>query len=100
MIDAFWMFPVVYFGLIFGLAVALSSWIAHDKRREKRIRDMVYNNESWCNENCRHYEECMSNHKDPDDAWAELEDYCCNCPMAKAIDVWERDQQIKKRGSV
>ena len=87
---------LVYFSALTGLGIAMSCWIAHDKRKDRRIKAMVYDNESWCQQNCRLLNECFSRYKDPDDAWHELEDYCCNCPMAKAIDVWE---QTKKRGA-
>jgi hypothetical protein len=36
---------------------------------------------------------CHSNHKDPDDAWKELEDYCMSCPMAEALyEKWEESK--------
>jgi hypothetical protein len=86
---------LIYFSLLTGLAIAMSSWIAHDKRRDRRIKAMVYNNDSWCQHNCKSLEECFSRYKDPDEAWREIEEICCDCPMAKAIDIWE---QAQKRG--
>ena len=97
LVDIVLMIPVAVIALAIGVAVALCSCISHDKRKADRIKNMVYNNESWCQQNCRHYEECYSNHKDPDDAWDELEDYCCECPMAMAVDVWEEEESKRKR---
>ena len=89
---------LIYFSVLIGLAIAMSSWIAHDKRREKRIRNMVYDSESWCQQHCRYLEDCWNKNKDPDEAWKELDDHCCNCPMSMAIDVLERDKAMKERG--
>ena len=96
LIDVMWFIPFAVVCLTVGIGIALASCIAHDRIKEDRIKKMVYDRDSWCQDNCRHYAECYSVHEDPDDAWKELEDYCCQCPMAKAIDVWEQEQ--KKRG--
>ena len=96
MIEIVWFVPVIYVAVTIGVAITLGSWIAYDKRRENRIKSMVYDCNSWCDANCRHHEYCFSQHEDPDDAWKELESYCMECPMAKAVDVWE--QQMQKEG--
>lgn len=98
LIDVMLLIPVAIICVTAGIGLALGSCIAHDKRKEKRIREMVCNDESWCNQNCKHYTYCFGIHGDPDEAWKELEDYCCQCPMARAIDEWEKSQEVKKRG--
>lgn len=92
-----WIFPVGWLFLCIGAAMAMSAWIVHDKNREKRVKKMVMSTDSWCSQTCRHYEECFSNHKDPDDALKELDDYCYSCPMAMAIDEWEQREAAKQR---
>ena len=98
LVDVALLIPVAIICVTAGIGIALGSCIAHDKRKSNRVKRMVYDSESWCQQNCKHLEDCYSRYEDPDDAWIELEDFCCNCPMAKAIDVWEREQEIKKRG--
>lgn len=97
LVDVILLLPVAVIALTIGIAVALGSSIAHDKRKEKRIMNMVLDSESWCQRNCRLLEECYSNNEDPDDAWKVLDNYCCECPMAKAIDVWEQEKEKQKR---
>lgn len=98
MISIAWFIPVVYFSLIIGMAATVSTWIMYDKRKEKRLEERVLDNESWCKANCKCYEWCISNYTNQGDAWDALEDFCINCPMRKAAEILERDQQIKKRG--
>ena len=93
-----WLFMVAWLSITVGVAIVLSCWIASEKRRNRRIKKMVFSNDSWCNLNCRHFEECMSKCGEMDDVWDELEDYCVNCPMSKAIEVWETQEEIKRRG--
>ena len=57
--------------------------------RRKRIKAIVRDQWSWCSQNCLTYEMCDSNHKDPDDVWKELEDYCSRCPLMANIEMWE-----------
>ena len=94
-----WILPVAWVFLCIGIAMALSTWIMYDKRKDKRIKKMVMSDDSWCWQNCKHLEECFSKHKDPDDAMKELDDeYCWECPMAKAIDEWIQQEAMKQRG--
>ena len=98
MIDIAWFIPVVYFSLLLGTVVTLSTWIMHDKRKEKRLDKIIADNESWCQKNCKNAEWCGENYKDPDDAQDALEDFCINCPMRRAFEIIERDNLTKKRG--
>jgi hypothetical protein len=91
-----WFIPVIYFSLLLGMATTITTWIMHDKRNEKRLKEKVLDSESWCQQNCKNYEWCYSNYKDPDDAFDALEDLCISCPMSKAMAILERDQQIKR----
>lgn len=92
-----WILPVVWLSVCVGISLALSSWIVHDKHKTKRIMKMVINEKSWCRNNCKHYDYCFENNESVYDALKELAEYCTRCPMAKAVEVWERDQ-MKKGG--
>lgn len=91
--------PVAWLSICIGIALALSTWIVYDKRRDKRIKRMAMSDDSWCWENCKHLEECFATHKDPDKAMnALVKEYCDDCPMAKAVEEWEQQEAIKQRG--
>ena len=98
LIDVVLLIPVAVIAFTIGVGIALGSCISHDKRKANRVKRMVISSDSWCQHNCRYCDECYSKHKDPDNAWKELEDHCIDCPMAKAIDVWEEQEIIKERG--
>lgn len=97
MIGYGWILSVAWICISLGAAMALSAWIVHDKHKDKIIKKLVMDDDSWCSANCRHYAECYINHKDPDDAWKKLEEYCYECPMAKAIYEWEVENETRKR---
>ena len=90
-----WIIPIAWFSLVIGIAIALASWIAYDKRKEKRLRKMILESDSWCWANCRRLESCYGKHKDPDEAWKELQDYCSECPLARSIELMHREGEIK-----
>ena len=77
----------VIFGIFVGIAITLFAWISYDKVQENKRIDQMFNPEEWCIEHCKLYEECHSNHEDPDDAMDELVNkYCIDCPISKATD--------------
>ena len=94
-----WILPAVWLGICIGAAMALSTWIVRDKHKTNRIKEMVMKDDSWCIENCEKWAYCHSRHKDPDDAWKELEEYCYDCPLALAIEDWEEKERLKKKCS-
>ena len=80
------------FLVIIAVIVGLLAWYIEDNRRWRIARKMFNDPESWCYKNCKLHEECFSNHKDPDDAWDELQDYCSKCPMMCAVEeMMEKD---------
>lgn len=93
MIEVVWFFPVIWIAVTAGIAIALSSWIVYDKHREKRLMRMVQDPDYWCSDNCKNYDWCFSNYKDPDDALDALEDFCIQCPMRKALEEYELKQR-------
>ena len=93
-----WILPVAWFSICVGIALALSSWIVHDKHRMKKIMHMVLDEKSWCNKNCKMFDYVFEHNEDAYQALKELGEYCWECPMAKAVEVWEREQAIKNRG--
>jgi hypothetical protein len=82
--------------LIFVFAGICINTLHTEGKRQKRIKSIVRDSESWCSKNCITYEMCHINHKDPDDAWKELEDYCMSCPMAEALyEKWEEEVKCR-----
>ena len=77
------------FLLIVAAIVGFLCWWAEDCRRWRKVRRMVEDCNWWCEQNCKLCEQCNANHDDPDDVWKELEEYCTNCPMMVAVDMWE-----------
>ena len=88
---------IAWIALSVGIALALSSWIVYDKIRNKRMMIRVFENGSWCEENCKKLEYCMSQHKDPDDAWKALDSWCCECPMAAVMDMLEKEDRERRK---
>jgi hypothetical protein len=92
-----WVFPIAWLAIILGVVITLASWIAYDKRKDKRMKEMITSNGSWCSQNCRNYRYCYQTYKDPDDAWKELEEHCSECPMAKAMEMIETEKRRKQK---
>ena len=76
MIDIALVIPVMYVGVLIGLLIAMSTWLAYDKRKERKQLRIIRDKESWCRDNCFGWDMCYSVHDDPDDAANELDDYC------------------------
>ena len=81
--------------LLGAVASAIITISLIDRTDAKRAEYIIYNPNSFCNENCKIYEDVNSRFKDPDDAWNELdsENYCWKCPIFLAQDIIEEHER-------
>ena len=81
--------------LLGAVASAIITISLIDRADAKRAEHIIYNPESFCSEHCKLYEEVHSKHKDPDDAWNELdsENNCWKCPIFLAQDIIEEKER-------
>ena len=87
---------VVYYiaGAIFGIALTLIAGYIREIRLNKLAKESLFKTDAWCMENCKAFEKCHANHKDPDDAARELvNEYCTVCPIPIACCAIEREKK-------
>ena len=87
MVHYLWVVFVSGIAFCLGVFVVAATWIQTDRQHKRELQDEMANIvDDWCCHNCKHYEECNSNHKDPDDVWKELDGYCSRCLVADMAD--------------
>lgn len=86
------LFPFVFLCLI-AAVVGFLCWYEEDRRRWKRVRKMAEDDNYWCEKACIYHRQCHEKHDDPDDVWAELQEYCSRCPMMCAVEMYEEQNK-------
>jgi len=86
---------IMFVGFMLGVLLAVVVRFVYDQIISKKYLDGIYNPHGWCIDGCKYMEECYTNHKDPDDAEKQLEEYCFRCPIEYACNVIEKDT-VKK----
>ena len=91
----------LFFGTLLGLFLGMSTWLAYDKRHEKREKERAKHlvmdaTETYCDVNCRVYDEIFCQYKNPDLAMDILvTNHCENCPVYKAQEIIEESEGCK-----
>ena len=84
---------VLVFLLLIAMIVGFLCWWFEDCRRWDKVRKMAEDENYWCEQACLYCKQCNENHKDPDDVWNELQDYCSRCPLVANIEMWEEQRK-------